>query len=92
MVGGDNGESHLKITLELELNINLNSNGLQATVSAKAKDVETVEAKADDDGFGGFVIPTFEPTEEKIDFGKKVEVKESAFKRKNRPEAEESGS
>lgn len=89
VVGGEGGESHLKITLELELNINLNSNGLQATVSAKTKDVETIETKAEDEGFGGFVIPTFEPTEEKIDFGKKVEVRESAFKRKTRQAEEE---
>lgn len=73
-----NGEdTHLKITLELELNINLNSNGLQATVTAK--DVKAVEepkpVEEEDEGFGGFIVPTFEPSE-KIEFGKKVASEE----------------
>lgn len=99
ITNGPGEESHLKITLELELNINLNSNGIQATVSAKDisgdDEPKKLEASKDeDDGFGGFIVPTFEPTTEKIDFGKKVNsdeaktIAETFLKQKNRKKEE----
>jgi hypothetical protein len=96
ITNGQGEESHLKITLELELNINLNANGLQATVTAKdvtAEETKATDAPKDDDGFGGFIVPTFESAEQ-IGFGKKVNaeqartVEETFLKHKNRKKEE----
>ncbi len=56
-------DGECKLSISIDLNINLNSNGITATVNTKEEEIEEKSR---------FEIPDFEPSNDRINFGRKV--------------------